>query len=311
MSDIQYNEELYTRFFAIVGNPEDGKKISQRKAAKSLGYSSGVISSYKSHTYNGAVKALEEKIELWLKREENRYNKLGIPFMEITPSGQIRKICAMVHEDRTLGVLPGQAGSGKSTALKKYRDENPGSVIYIEVDPGFNKNILMMEIARELGLDIKGNLYTLTSRIIQALRGRDMLVIVDEADYLSDNALELLRRIIHDKAETGVIVSGLPRLLSQLHNMRDDHAQFTSRVGVKHNIKPLHRPDAQKVIASVWPDLEKTSIDCLVKLSSGSLRTLTLLMSRSHRIMVENNCEIVDSDIIEAAFEILMNEEAA
>jgi hypothetical protein len=43
---IEINEELYNRFFEIVGSPEEGN--SQSKAAQAIGYSSGVVSAYKS-----------------------------------------------------------------------------------------------------------------------------------------------------------------------------------------------------------------------------------------------------------------------
>jgi DNA transposition AAA+ family ATPase len=53
----------------------------------------------------------------------------------------------------------------------------------------------------------------------------------DEADYLSDGSLELVRRVINDKAQTGVAPAGLPRLKYKLENLRNDHQQLPSRVG--------------------------------------------------------------------------------
>jgi type II secretory pathway predicted ATPase ExeA len=42
--------------------------------------------------------------------------------------------------------------------------------------------------------------------IVEALRERDAILIIDEADYLSDACLELLRRAINDKAQTSVVI---------------------------------------------------------------------------------------------------------
>jgi hypothetical protein len=39
MSDL-YDGEFHKRFFEIVGSPEEGRRISQAKAAQALGYSS-------------------------------------------------------------------------------------------------------------------------------------------------------------------------------------------------------------------------------------------------------------------------------
>jgi hypothetical protein len=65
--EVSVNEELYNRFFELVGSPEEGKRISQSKATQAINYSPSVIPAYKSRTYNGNVKTLEEKVEAWLK----------------------------------------------------------------------------------------------------------------------------------------------------------------------------------------------------------------------------------------------------
>jgi hypothetical protein len=80
-------------------------------------------------------------------------------------------------------------------------------------------------------------------------------MVPDEADYLSDGSLELVRRVINDKAQTGVALAGLLRLKYKLENLRNDHQQLTSRVGVLLEVKRLAKPDAVKVIEGVWKGL--------------------------------------------------------
>jgi hypothetical protein len=77
----------------------------------------------------------------------------------------------------------------------------------------------------------------------------------DEADYLSDGSLELVRRVINDEAQTGVVLAGLLRLKYKLRNLRNDHQQLTSRVGALLEVKRLAKPDAVKVIEGVWQGL--------------------------------------------------------
>jgi hypothetical protein len=97
--ETEYNEELYARFFELVGTPEEKKRISQAKAAAALGYSSGVISAYKSRSYNGNVKTLEEKIDAWLKREARRLEKVDIPTAETSVMDQVRKAVTIAQDD--------------------------------------------------------------------------------------------------------------------------------------------------------------------------------------------------------------------
>jgi DNA transposition AAA+ family ATPase len=173
----------------------------------------------------------------------------------------------------------GDSGTGKTTALRAYAAESH-SAILIEVDSSFTKNVLVSEIARAVGVDSKGGMTLVSARIVEALRGRDTVIMIDEADYLSDSSLELVRRIINDKAQTGVVLVGLPRLKYKLENLRNDHQQLTSRVGVLLEVKRLSKADAVKIINGVWRDLPKETVEAFVKTANGSVRTLTKLMGR-------------------------------
>ena len=243
----EYNDELYTRFFELVGSPEEGKHISQSKAAHALGYSSGVISAYKSRSYNGNVRNLEEKIAAWLTREARRLERVDIPICETAVIDQVRRAVSIAQDEADIAVIVGDAGTGKTTAIRRYEAESH-SAFLVEVDPSFTKNVLVTEIARALGVDIKGGMTVVIGRIIEALRERDAVLIIDEADYLSDSSLELARRIINDKAKTGVVLVGLPRLEYKLRNLRGDHEQLASRVGVLLRLGRMKRADAVTIL---------------------------------------------------------------
>lgn len=303
--DTGYNEELYTRFFELVGTPDEGKKISQSKAAQALGYSSGVISAYKSRSYNGNVRTLEEKIEAWLKREARRLEKVEIPTAETTVLDQVRKAVSIAQDDADIAVIVGDAGTGKTTALRRYEAESH-SAFLVEVDPSFTKNVLVTEIARAVGVDPKGGMTLVISRIIETLRERDAVLIIDEADYLSDSSLELVRRIINDKAKTGVVLAGLPRLEYKLRNLRNDHEQLASRVGVLLKVGRMNKTDAVKILSGVWKNLDKEAVDAFTAMAGGSVRTLVKLMGRVHQIMGINRLETPDVDVVSTAGELLM-----
>ena len=299
------NEELYQKFFALVGNPDEGKRISQAKAAQALGYSSAVVSAYKNRTYNGNVKAFEEAVQAWLKREERRIERLHIPTAETDTLNSIRKALSIAQDEADIAVIVGDAGTGKTTALRNYAAESH-SALLIEVDSSFTKSVLVKTIAQSLGLDTKGGMSVIISRIVDALKGRDTVILIDEAEYLSDGCLELIRRVINDKAQTGVVLCGLPDLRYKLENRRLDHHQLTSRVGVFLEVKKMSKADAAKIIGAVWPRLSKETLELFVKASKGSVRTLTKLMGRVHQTMAINRLDEPDEEVIQAAGEMLM-----
>jgi DNA transposition AAA+ family ATPase len=302
--EMEYNEELYNKFFDLVGSPEEGR-ISQSKAAKAIGYSPGAVSAYKNRAYQGNVKAFEKAVEDWLKREARRVAKIDVPTVETATLDSIRKAVTMAQDDRDIAVIVGDSGTGKTTALRAYAAENHG-VIFIEVDAGFTKNVLITEIAEAAGVETKGSITAVIARIVEALRGRDTVVLIDEADYLSDGSLELVRRVINDKAETGVALCGLPRLKYKLENLRNDHQQLTSRVGVLLEVKRLGKPDAVKIIEGVWNNLGKETVEAFVKAANGSVRTLVKLMGRVHQVVTINRLETPDAEAIATAGEMLM-----
>ena len=114
--------------------------------------------------------------------------------------------------------------------------------------------------------------------------------------------------MINDKAETGVVLCGLPRLKYKLENLRNDHQQLTSRVGVLLEVKRLGKPDVAKIIGGVWRDLGKETLDAFIKTANGSARTLVKLMCRVHQVMSINRIEAPDAEVITAAGEMLMRQ---
>jgi DNA transposition AAA+ family ATPase len=67
--------------------------------------------------------------------------------------------------------------------------------------------------------------------IIDKLKSSGRLNIIDEAEPLPYKSLELLRRI-YDKAQVGILLVGMPRLIMNLKGEKRQYAQLYSRVGI-------------------------------------------------------------------------------
>jgi DNA transposition AAA+ family ATPase len=184
-------------------------------------------------------------------------------------------------------------------------EKNP-SAILIEVDPNFTKRTLVLAIAEAVGVDTKGGVSTICTRITEALRERDTLLIFDEAEYMPDIGLELIRRIINDKAHTGVVLVGLKNLEYKLRNLRNDHKQLLSRVGAFLRLNELGKGDARLILDTIWQDLSKEVVDVFVKVAQGSVRVLTTLMNRVHQTMNINRLEAPTVEAIMRAGESIM-----
>lgn len=279
----------------------DKYRISQNRAAESAGYTGSVVSQWLAGTYKGDAETVEAALRSWMEREKNRRGRRTIPIAETETLRRVLNALTIAHEERDIAVIVGPAGSGKTTAIKQYVEKNPVSSILIEVDESMTKVSFLQELAEKLGLDRRGPQPELVRRVSSTLAERDILVIIDEADYLSDGALELARRIVNDKGQSGLVLVGLPRLVFRIKNLKNDHQQLASRVGVLLEVEPLKPLDAERILKSVWPDLEKETMDLFVKTASGSARALAKLIDRAHRTAVTNDLEKPSADAVRLA----------
>jgi DNA transposition AAA+ family ATPase len=293
--------EIYERFFAVVGAPGEGKRVSQARAAREMGVSSGVVSAYKSKSYTGNVAAVEEKIVAWLDREERRTTSVEIPFVLTAAAENFYRVVEMAHDYKNIALITGEAGAGKTTACRRYALDNPGAAIVVYACAEMNRQELLSAIAGELGLERKGNKAALIERIVEELQGRDMVVIVDQADYLKDATLELLRCVIVDMAESGLALVGLPRLNGRLRSLKNDHDQLLSRVGAALKLGRMKTEDAELITRSVWNKISEDALGELVKNAAGSVRMLANLLKLTHRVCAVNRLDAPTAEAVNEA----------
>jgi DNA transposition AAA+ family ATPase len=233
-----------------------------------------------------------------LRREERRVYDVTIPIAETTTVENVRTTVEMAHDYRDIAVIVGDTGTGKTTAIRKYAEENPGAAAVVYAYAGITQYRLMAEIARTLGVYSNGSQAVLVDRIVEGTKGRDLALIIDQADYLTGGALELLRCITVDMAEIGLVLVGLPRLETRLRNLRNDHEQLSSRVGTFIRTGRMKNDDAAKIIIGVWEVAPEEVVRGLTKAASGSIRTLIKLIGRTNRIILVYRKEVPDLDMI-------------
>ena len=251
--------------------------ISKAQASREMGYANSIVSMYTTGNYGGDVAKLEEAIVKWVARQEQ---------------------AALIIAD---------AGSGKTTAAKKYTAENGKTVVYIPVVSGMNRKQLVSEIARQLGIETaRVQLNLLVQNCAEALRDMDSLVILDEADYLKADALEFVRRLVYDLGESGLVLIGLPRLRGMIQNLRNDHRQLESRIGISLQLEGLTKADATMIARSVWPECGKDIVDAIYAVSRNDVRQFCKIIERTQNTMVKNNLKEPSVEAVEVASSLVL-----
>lgn len=271
--------------------------VSSNKAAGGIGYTASVLSQWKKGEYKGKVEEVESKIRAWLELQEAREEAGVVPFVALTRTTRIKTAVRIAHEEKFIGLILGNSGTGKSRALEEYKNENQNTTVLIKCDPTMGLSTLIANLARELGLDTKGRTSEVSDRIVSELRRRDLCVILDEADYLTDKVLEWARIVINDKGGAALVFSGLLRLEYRIKALKNDHRQLENRVGMRLNIEDVGPAEIREVIEAVWPDLGEDVEKVFEKTARQSLHILVHHIALVKRMLRQKGDEMPTADL--------------
>lgn len=160
-----------------------------------------------------------------------------------------------------MGIVYGKAGSGKTTAVKKYVERHPEAIL-IETDPADTTKSLLSSILEAIGeSDPTGSKKEMFNSIVATLRGSERVLIVDEAENLSTINLDIVRRI-YDKSGTPTVFVGTEKLLSNLRGGRHgDLLQLYSRIEERHKMKGLTDKDRALLFGDMGEHIKKLTPD--------------------------------------------------
>lgn len=272
--------------------------------ARAIGISAAAISQYLNGIYKGNATNVEEAVRTFLIREKEKLRapKREVSFVETSVARKVFEVARLCHLDCEIGVIYGDAGVGKTVAIKEYARRQK-DVILIEADLGYTAKVLFSELHRRLGMDGRGTIHDMFEDVVSKLKDSGRLIIIDEAEHLPYRALELLRRV-YDKAGVGILLVGMPRLISNLRGRRGEYAQLYSRIGVAARLTTLKEEDVQKIVGQTM-GYENGIWKCFYELSNGNTRVLTKLLLRSMRVAGINDMQ-VNAEIVKETAKMLV-----
>ena len=134
-----YNQELQKRLEDYI----EETHISQAKLAPKIDISPAALSGWRRSQYDGNIKALEHKIEEFLRVEESAREQAAkaapyLPVIEYIPtsiSEDVYNAICYCQMERGMVILHGDAGIGKTKGAEKFVKENPTAAVYIQATP--------------------------------------------------------------------------------------------------------------------------------------------------------------------------------
>ncbi len=205
----------------------------------------------------------------------------GRDFYEIPTARRILDLISICKECGYIGLLVGNPGVGKTTALKHFADKDDDAY-YCAMAPALRSmSGVLMEVCRVMGT-MPARTVSETHEILCHLaewNGAKKALLIDEAQHLHNQIIDELR-CIHDQSGMAMVFCGNAEFHTRFNKARAAaFAQFTSRIGMRLEI---WEPSDDDIIAirdhhGIDGDGEHAFLHMHAK-TSGGLRTVTRLI---------------------------------
>ena len=202
--------------------------ITQAMLARSIGVSAPQVSQYLSDSYKGDVAGLESKLNDFMNNYAVRNDTDSV---KITLTKNMKMTHFTINEtivSRDLTVIHGEAGCGKTTAVKEFVKQNP-TTVFIEAIPGMSISSVLSEISVAIGLQPSKSSEAMIKAISKEFKRREAVLIIDEAENLTTKTLEALRRI-WDFSQVPTVLVGTGALINNLKGRNGELLLLYSRV---------------------------------------------------------------------------------
>jgi hypothetical protein len=253
------SEPLYTNVKALAEylKKNRSKGITQQEVARRLEFSPAVISQYLRYKYDkGDLKRLNEIVGNFLAAEAAY--AAHTPVVEgLAETSQVQDVFGAIHyveRHKLFGLVVGEAGLGKSIAFKEYAKTHRHNTLLLTLDPLKSSKSAFIKF---FWSQIPGNTHkrisasVMMNELVAYLRNKHKTVLIDEAQFLSMDALEMARSI-QDQTGIGFVLGGTFNLDREFGLNGHDivNEQLHSRVLIYCRLKSrISKQDLSKVIA--------------------------------------------------------------
>src|SRR5438477_6004440 len=212
--------------------------------------------------------------------------------------------------------LTGEVGAGKTTLCRAMLEQldNQHYAMALILNPVMSAEELIKAVAIEFGLPVSGldrldTIAVINEFLLQQVeRGRDTVLIIDEAQDLTDELLEQVRLLSNLETDNRkllqIVLMGQPELRDRLNNPR--LRQLRQRITVRYHLPPLSRFEVNQYIqhrlevagAKGAPYFTQLALWRVYKYSQGIPRLLNAVCDKALLAGFVSQCEKINFQMI-------------
>lgn len=287
-----------------------GTSVAQASREIGRGAGQGTLSLWMNGEYRGNVGAVTKRVRRWIEtRRQSRDTGLGDAgldrHVELGVTGEIAGALALAQAMGDIVAIHGPSGAGKSTALERYCATHTAAY-YVEMSGAVRSHAGMLgKIAVAVDASAAGSAIAAETAIVEQLKGRGALLVVDEAHHLLPSLLDELR-CVRDQSGAGLALAGDDELWHTLTKgqHRDRCKQIVGRIAVR---VPLEAPVDEDVVQLAShvlgraPTEAETDIVLKKAASAGGLHALRRMFARAWLVArTDGRTAISYEDLVEA-----------
>ena len=283
-----------------------GEAGTQQRVSKESGVKSSTLSQLLSGSYKGDVGKQIVSLRKWKAQREVKASAAAsapaaIGYVETPSSLRVMQALSYAQTMGDIAVLHGGWGIGKTESARQYQQARP-NVWLVTVDPTTRGVGPLLEcLAEAVGLkDMPLHPARLRRSILSRISGSEGLIIVDEAQHLSEQAIEALRSV-HDACGIGLAFLGNDHLHNSLASKTDRFGQFFSRIGYRVRFAKIDGADVV-ALATAYGIAGKDELAYLQKIgkTAGALRRVVKVIKFA-RVLAQANGGAVALDHLQLA----------
>lgn len=272
--------------------------LSWAQLAPKVGIPYGTLSQFPTGAYKGDLKKIAEAVyrfrQLLIAQAEISVEMPEPPaFFETPTTKQITTMLTIAQRGRMV-VIAGGPGTSKSKACGHYQ-ASVSNVWFATMKPSSGGiSTMQYKVLESLGVEEekrKGTPIALSTRVEALIRNTGGLLILDEAQHLTEKALEEIRSW-HDTTGIGIALVGNEDVLTRLTlgSRKDAFARLASRIAQRMIFRGPRDGDAI-ALADAWNVVDEDQRAFVVAIAKqpGGLRTCTMMLETAFMLASSEN----------------------